>query len=286
MEKDHAEHIRTLFLDSLDKASENYKSVQKNNTDKGDVKYSLKIRHLDGSVEELSDARNLTDEQAIKYLEQAKKGLLKWNAYIPVRKDTPQIIIDTLKNIGIIVKNRSLVMQEDKAQQSMREKNKNRKRGHGLSAAEIVEIVNNIDNPNIMILETNRHNSKGEPLPDSVAIFVDYNQNGKEGLAVIEFESSIDHEFIGEDFGESNYHTVITVFEPDTERYSMPYDYVDELLSNPNNYELKIEKKQPSESAFGKKHPSTTDELLSIDSISDSIENVKNSFTVDEPVEH
>lgn len=240
-------------------------TAQKNTTYKGDVKYSLKIKHLDGSVEELLDARNITNEQAIHYLKQAKKGELKWNTYVPIRKDTPQVIIDTLENAGIVIENRSLVMQVDKAQQSMRLKDKKGKRGHSLSAEEIVEIVNNLDNPNIMILETNRHNKDGKPLPDSVAVFVDYNENVQEGLAVIEFESFIDHEFIGEDFGESNYHTVITVFEPDTERDGIPYDYVDELLSNPYNYELEIERKHPIKSAFGKKHPSTTDELLSDD---------------------
>ena len=41
MEKTQAEHIRTLFLDSLDKASENYKSEQKNNTVNNGAKYSL-----------------------------------------------------------------------------------------------------------------------------------------------------------------------------------------------------------------------------------------------------
>ena len=43
MEKEQAEHIRTLFLDSLDKASENYKSEQKNNTVENSVKKSLNV---------------------------------------------------------------------------------------------------------------------------------------------------------------------------------------------------------------------------------------------------
>lgn len=54
-------------------------------------------------------------------------------------------------------------------------------------------------------------------------------------MAVIEFESSIVPEFIGTEFGDTNYHTVVTIFEPDTERYGMPFDYVEELLSNPDN---------------------------------------------------
>ena len=48
----------------------------------------------------------------------------------------------------------------------------------------------------------------------------------------------------------------------------MPFDYAEELLSNPNNYELEIVRKQPIESVYGRKHPNTLNELLSNDSIS------------------
>ena len=49
---------------------------------------------------------------------------------------------------------------------------------------------------------------------------------------------------VGEKYGDTDYHTVVTIFEPDTERYGMPFDYVEELLSNPDNYELDIIRRQ------------------------------------------
>lgn len=48
-----AEHIRTLFLDSLDKASENYKSEQKNNTVESSVNSNVKY-----SIREIKSENN------------------------------------------------------------------------------------------------------------------------------------------------------------------------------------------------------------------------------------
>ena len=64
------------------------------------VQHSLKIQYADGTVEELADARNLTNEQAVDYLTKAKKGELRRSAYIPVRKDTPAVIAETLKQVN------------------------------------------------------------------------------------------------------------------------------------------------------------------------------------------
>ncbi len=249
--------------------------AQKNTVQTDGVRYSLKIKRTDGSVEELADARELTSDQAIDYLKQAKKGSLKWNSYIPVRKDTPQVIIDTLESVGENVDNLSLVMQVRKAQQAMSLNHKgtrsiktgNNKRPHALQPEEILEIISNLDDPGVVILQTNRQNTNGDPLPNNVAVFVEYSSNGRESVAVVEFDSFIDPDFIGTEFGDTKYHTVVTVFEPDTERNGMPFDYVDELLSNPDNYELDIVKRQSEGSVVGKKHPNTSNELSSKNSI-------------------
>lgn len=252
------------------------------------VKYSLTIKHTDGSVEELADARSLTNEQAIGYLQQAKSGVLRGETYIPVRKDTPQVIIDTLAQVNENVENRSLVMQVRKAQQAMRLGNKGNRdgkhgrniRGHALSAEQIVEILNNLDNPSMVIHQTNRHDMDGNPLPDNVAVIVEYGVNGTEGVAVIEFDSSIDPASIGAEFGDTSFHTVVTVFEPDAERHGFAFDYAEELLSNPDNIELEIKRRQPNESATRAKQPNTSEELPSFrDSIAQEGQKVKYSLS-------
>jgi len=264
------ERVKKAFLDIY---NENSKNVKKTDTEvKGDVHHSLSIKYTDGTVEELADARGLTNEQAVNYLNKAKNGSLRRETYIPVRKDTPQVIIDTMAGAGEIVGNHSLVMQVRKAQQSMSVENPGGNRSgktgsnvrkHALSPEQIVEIVNKLDDPSLAIYQTNRHDKHGNPLPNNVAFFVEYNNNGTESVAVIEFDSSIDPEFIGTEYGDTSYHTVVTVFEPDVERDGVEFDYAEELLSNQDNIELKIERRQSTGSATGEKHPNTSSELPS-----------------------
>ena len=260
-------------------------SMNQENMQVSDRQYSLRIKHTDGMVEELADAKNLTSNQAIEYLEQAKKGKLRWDTYIPVRSDTPQVIIDTLEQVNEKVNNQSLVMQVRKAQKAMSSENRgarggkygNNVRPHSLSPEKIVEIVSKLDEPSLMIYQTNRQGQDGEALPNNVSVFVEYTDGGKESVAIIEFESSINPEFIGTEFGDTSYHTVVTIFEPDTERYGEPFDYAEELLQNPNNIELQIKRRPSNESAIGKKHPNTSKELPSVISIPQKTE-IDNTF--------
>ena len=267
---------------------EAYRAETKNTVVEDGAKYSLNIKHTDGTVEELADARNLTDEQAVSYLKQAQKGTLKRETYIPVRKDTPQVIIDTMAEAGENIGNRSLVMQVRKAQQSMTAAKSGRRggkygnnvRNHGLTPEQIVEIVNKLDNPTMAIHQTNRSDMNGNPLPNNVAFFVEYNKNGTESVAVIEFDSSIDPQFIGTEHGDTEFHTVVTVFEPDVERNGMDFDYAEELLSNPDNIELKIKRRQSTESATGTNQSNTSNELPSNNSIRNPGEDVNNKFSL------
>ena len=273
-------------LEKVKKAFE--KAYREGGKATADTKYSLSIKRSDGSVEELADARSLTTEQAASYLKQAKSGALQRNTYIPVRNDTPQVIIDTLEQVNEKIENRSLVMQVRKAQQAMADENAGNRKGqhgdnvrrHALSPEQIVDIINNLDDPSTIIYQTNRFDKTGKPLPNNVAVFVEYNNNGTESVAVIEFDSSIDPEYIGTEFGDTDYHTVVTVFEPDAERNGMAFDYAEELLSNPNNIELKIERRQPVGSATGEKHPNTSSKLPSSSvNVAQDGENVKYSLS-------
>ena len=141
------------------------------------------------------------------------------------------------------------------------------------------------------ILQTNRQDKDGNALPNNVAVFVDYSADGKEGFAVIEFESSIDPEFVNDEFGDANYHTVVTLFEPDTERNGEPFDYAEELLSNPNSINLEIiRRRQPQRSATREKHPNTSKELPSNGSISQNLEkstqNDENNYALPDNVDY
>lgn len=252
-----------------------------------EVKLSLVIHHRDGTNEELADAKGLTPGQAEAYLQKAKRGELEWDTYIPVRKDTPQVLIDTLAAAGELVQNRSLVMQVRKAQQAMGvntapvKKFGSGRRKHGLSPSDIVAIMGKLDDPSNVILQGGRELPGGTVLPDTVAVFVEYKSGGKEGLAVIEFDSSLSPGSISTEFGDTQFHTVVTMFEPDTERNGEPFDYVAWLLENPNNVELKIERRQSAGSAIGKSHPNTSSKLSSsTDIVTRTAEDVNVPFKI------
>ena len=271
------EKVKKLFEDA-------YRTETKNPTADGGVKYSLNIEHIDGTVEELTDLRDLTDEQAIRYLESAQAFELLDETYIPVRRELPQVIIDSLLQENINVANRSLVMQAGKARRLMR-KDTNRangKRGHGLTPRQIVDIINDIENPVKIFYQTNRVGQNGESLPDNVAIFVKYSKNGVNGFATVEFENPERTEAIGREFGETNFYTVNTAFFPDTTKNGKPFNYMKQLEDNPDNIELEIKRRQSEDSANWKKHPSTTNELPFNNSIRNPDEKVNGKFSLNE----
>lgn len=87
-------------------------------------------------------------------------------------------------------------------------------------------------------------------LPENFVFFVALD-SGKETVAVIEFDSFIDKEMIEMDGQGDEYHTTVTVFEPDRYRNRELFDYSEYLLSNRSNYELEIIKESPeSETAI------------------------------------
>ena len=275
------------------KALEEVEKGQKNTTENGGVKNSLNIKRTDGTVEELADARSLTPAQAVDYLYQAKAGKIRRDSYIPVRKDTPQVIIDTLAQVNEKIDNSSMVMKVKKAVDSMKTEDDRRAkkygdnvRKHGLTPEQIIEIINNLDDPTTIIYETNRYDSNGKKLPNAAAVFVNFEIDGREGLAVVEFENPRDTDAVGLEYGDTNYHTVVTVFEPDTERNDMPYDHIEELLSDPNNYELKIIRRQAEESVTGANQPNTSNELPSNKvTIAQSDPKVNSKFSMSKTVE-
>ena len=241
----------------------------------GGKKYALAIHYSNGTIEEFEDARSVTNKQVLNYLKQAKKGELKGHSYIPVKSHTPQVIIETMKQVNENVDDLSLVMQVKKAQQSMRVQNPGNRntqhgsnvRTHALNPEDIVAIIENLDNPQMIIYQTNRIDKDGNSLPNNIAVFVEYKNGENESVAIVEFNSSIDMEYINDDYGETAYHTVVTVFNPDTERNGISYDYAEELLSNPDNIELEIERGLSERSATQEKHPNTSSELPSKNSI-------------------
>lgn len=54
----------------------------------------------------------------------------------------------------------------------------------------------------------------------------------------------------------------IVQLSPDTMRRDEAFDYVEELLSNPDNYDLEIKREQSTRSGTQEKRPTTSNELI------------------------
>lgn len=241
--------MREAYFEMLENSQEHSQKKYLQNK----IKTSLKVKHTNGQSITLLSVTNITNSEILNFLKLARKGSLQRTAYIPVRKDTPKIILDALRSSGLRVTNAPMVMQVDKAQKSMRTTGD----GHGLSEQQLFEIIQNLDTPNAIVYQSNRIGKGGKKLPDNVAVFVNYDFNEREGLAVVEFDPEFQDGVVGDEDGETVYHTVVTVFEPDTERYGYEFDYLNELLEDPNNYEIEIKKDSYNEGATGEIHPNT-----------------------------
>ena len=223
------------------------------------AKYSLRVKHTNGT-ETIVNPYETTREQMLEYMRMSRKGQLENHTYFPVSSDTSKTIIATLKNANIDIDNRPLAMQADKARQSQIDAKPLHKNGftiryHAMSSEKILEVIDKLDEATAIIHQRNRTTTKEidgvkqiVDLPDNFAVFVTL-EDGKEYVAIIEFNAEINSDYILEDGNGDKYHTTVTVFEPDVERDGEPFDYIEYLLLRGDNEELDIIKENPESEA-------------------------------------
>ncbi len=235
-----------------------------------EVRYSLKVREVNGKTH-IANPYTTSREDVVDYLVKARKRVLDKYTYFPIDAHTPSALISSLKNAGILVEDKPMAMQADKARQAQLDGEKKLKDGtiirrHHMSVEEILEVIEKMDDPQIIIQQKDRVKAIEEdgetvyvPLPDSFTVFVTLD-NGKECVAVVEFDSEIkEHNIVKDGQGES-YHTTVTIFEPDVERDGEPFDYAEYLLSKDSNEELEIKKESPTSEPAITGIPSTDSE--------------------------
>jgi len=221
----------------------------------GTAKYSLLVEDSDGNKSSV-DPANTTREDSLNYMVLSRKGRLNQNTYFPVSPHTSDTIIATLSNAGIDISDKPLAMQAKKARQSQLdgqhiERDGTVVRHHALTPDEILEVIEKLDDSFAAIHQKDRVKTKIEdgkkiylPAPDNFVFFVTLD-SGKECVAVIEFDSYIDERFIQKDGHGDEYHTTVTVFEPDQYRDGEEFDYLEHLALLQSNEELDIKKESP-----------------------------------------
>lgn len=283
-----------MYLDAIEAAGKKYvdgkivsanDDEEKENTAEGGGKYSLAVIETNGKIH-TADPSNVTRDDILHYLDMSQKGGLEVYSYFPVRAHTPQTIISTLREAGIYITDKPIAMQVAKARQSQKEGAPIKRDGvtirpHAMKAEEIVEVIDKLGNPEAIIHQTDRTKKikvdgekKVVPAPDNFAVFVRL-ESGKECVAIIEFDSEIDPRYIIEDGKGEEYHTTVTVFEPDVTRDGLPFDYIDYLLeSKPkSNRMLDIKVESPkTETAYSETDATVSEKELSSNSISQNSE--------------
>lgn len=279
--KDVLEKFYSLFEEAAVDATKTYQATENSNNKDGKIHYSLKVKRRNGT-ETIVNPYEITDEKVLEFMLMSRRGQLENYTYFPVSPNTPKTIIATLKNAGIDIEDRPLAMQADKARQSQINAKPIRKHGftiryHAMSAEKILEVVNNLDEATTIIHQRNRTTTKdGQKidLPDNFAVFVTLD-DGKEYVAIIEFDAEIKSEYILEDGNGDKYHTTVTIFEPDVERGGEPFDYIEYLLRG-DNQELDIMKENPdSEAAYRQTEATTSEKEFSDNSIAHPNDTVK-----------
>ena len=181
------------------------------------------------------DPTSVTEEEVKILLERSAKKQYKDSTYVPVRVNTPRILIDVVKSYGAKIENLPVVMQVEKIRQAMateeqwRNENKT-SRAHELSSDEIISIIKAMNTPRYIVYQTDN---------DRYVEIVKYKSSkGKEAVAVVE---------IGEDknpaalngYRGGKYQVLITAFNPDE-------NTIDSILNKKSNRILYPKKKKGS----------------------------------------
>lgn len=275
--------------------AEMYREGEIKNTDQKDgVKYSLRVKKTNGA-ETLVDPATITRSEILDYMDMSYRRKLEDNSYFPVSTHTPETIIATLRNYGIDILDKPLAMQAKKARQAQNDQDIHTKdgytiRGHAMSAEEVIETIDKLETPEAIIQETARTktvtNNEGVKeevdLSDAYVVFVTLD-SGKECVAVIEFDSYINADYIVPDGNGDEYHTTITVFEPDVMRKGVPYDYFEYLNSKKGNRVLEIAEESPnSKTANGENLATDFEKGLSNEILTQRPPEVNKKFSISE----
>ena len=207
----------------------------------GRTRYSLVVKKVNGEPQ-IVNPYEITRDEILEYMELAKKRKLEDNTYFPVKSQTPQTVLSSLRAAGIDIKDKPLAMQAKKAHQAqsngpfeINEKGENI-RSHALKSTEVMEAIDLLDTPDEIFREKeheeirlNKDGIKRKVLiPERFSFFVTL-ESGKVCVVVLQFDSEIDSTYILQDQKGDDYHTTVTVFAPDTIYRGKPIDYADEL---------------------------------------------------------
>lgn len=173
--------------------------AQKNTTE-GDVQFMAR------ELQE-KDPTKLKESDLISLLEYSKNKLFADGSYIPVRVNTPRILIAFAMEQGYTLENNPIAMRVYKARQAM--SNAEEWDGnfsdtpHNLTSKEIVEIIRAMDNPAYLVFQTKN---------ERFAEIVKFNKGKEKAYAIIDFFDVNKNAEIMNGYKGGKYNILVTVY--------------------------------------------------------------------------
>ena len=215
------------------------------------------------------DPTSVTEEEVKILLERSAKKQYKDSTYVPVRVNTPQILIEVAQSYGEKIDNLPVVMQVEKVRQAMSTQEQwqsegKTSRAHELSSGDIISIIKAMNTPKYIVYQTNN---------DRYVEIVKYkSSNNTEAVAIIEIGEHKNPQYLNGYKG-GEYQVLITTFNPDE-------NTIESILNNSSNRVLYPKKKKgSSQRGSGNNVPSHLNDSPFAISIS---QNAKNSNTFNE----
>lgn len=213
------------------------------------------------------DARSVTEQDVRTLLDNAFNKQYRDGSYIPVRVNTPSVLIEAAQSLGKTIDNLPIILNVGKARQMMssqREWALEQKRGtaHDFTVDDVIALIRAMDKPKHIVFQTT---------DERYVEVVEFETAEKQkAVAVLEIGESKKSEYLN-GYESGFYQILVTAFEPDT-------GYVETLLNKDGNIKIYPKKKKgASQSGSGNRVPSHLNESPFANSIAETEPEVKSS---------
>ena len=152
------------------------------------------------------DIESLREADVETLLENASNGAYHDGSYIPLRRNTPQALMEILgQHSGEAIEDLPVIMNVGKVRQAMEEGEYAGGRGHGISREGMMAIIKGMDDPAYIVEQENGR---------YVEVVRYYDGQKRAAWAVLDFGNLKNAEYMNGYEG-GQYHVLVTAFEPD-----------------------------------------------------------------------
>ena len=221
----------------------------------------------DGENKAKKNPRNLTVEETVVLIERANHGYYSLKSYVPVRSKTPRLLINAAEAMGLpTVNDLPFISNVEHLQQTMDVEvaANDGKRGHALTATQIAQIINNLDNPSKIFFQEDN---------ERYAVIVLFDNDGRreKAMVIIDTKDVKKNPSVLNGYEGGAYNILVTTFPPTS-------DYYKKYVVNKNNILVYDKNEGVLQRGSGGLAPSHLNNTPYTNIISDSSENSKGHF--------